>query len=461
MPSHPLTNTKKNDGSNAFKLSSRCHRAGALKLNPRVKKYTVFALVFLVLGVLLFFIVSWPPSDNPPKGPIEIGAGPCPEATFNKTEVYVDVPLRSLDVRVTFRFNETEKYFIYVLLPYQAVNASAYAIHQSAPYPPFPLPGKPDIGNLSTHLWFNATTDSSIVNASLDINPDFPWLFGYPDMKDELTLGVSIKTEDSLVAIAYPLGASQSVILTFFGDYSGTMSNEMYAFMQPRSQPTLGQPFTVHMRLSPSTYFSDSQPSPIEYYIKQDSRWLMFSLDFIEGRYAQTLYCTFTYPTGQSLKEIMVFVGGGFVALATSFGVEAYVNRGENRKTESVKKEDKDDIKNPQERRRANKTVDLLKVQIYADRIHTKLTSLLSFIFAYSIGLTVLFYTVLYQGLGPNPGMTWLVGFVGTWISTLAFSGYILRGNHKDMKAISRMIEAIKEGKPLPELEKLSQQTAE
>jgi hypothetical protein len=112
-------------------------------------------------------------------------------------------------------------------------------------------------------------------------------------------------------------------------------------------------------------------------------------------------------------------------------------------------------------KKRVDETADLLKVQIYADRVHTKLTALLSFIFAYSIGLTVLFYTVLYQGLGPNPGMTWLVGFVGTWISTLAFSGYILRDNHKDMKAISRMIEAIKEGKSLPELEKLSRKTAE
>jgi hypothetical protein len=457
MPSHSSTNTKKNDGSNAFKLFSRCHRAGALKLNPRVKKYTVFALVFLVLGVLLFFIVSWPPSDNPPKGPIEIGAGPCPEATFNKTEVYVDVPLRSLDVRVTFRFNETEKYFIYVLLPYQAVNASAYAIHQSAPYPPFPLPGKPDIGNLSTHLWFNATTGSSIVNASLDINPDFPWLFGYPDMKDELTLGVSIKTEDSLVAIAYPLGASQSVILTFFGDYSGTMSNEMYAFMQPRSQPTLGQPFTVHMRLPPSTYFSDSQPSPIEYYIKQDSRWLMFSLDFIEGRYAQTLYCTFTYPTGQSLKEIMVFVGGGFVALATSFGVEAYINRGE-KKTDSTKDGGNGETQSSK-KKRASKTTDLLEVQIYADRSHAKLTSLLSFIFAYFIGLMVLFYTVLYQSLGPSPVTTWVVGLIGTASSTVGLLAWILWDYSKDVKAISRMIEAVKQGKSLPELEKLSRKS--
>jgi hypothetical protein len=107
-------------------------------------------------------------------------------------------------------------------------------------------------------------------------------------------------------------------------------------------------------------------------------------------------------------------------------------------------------------KKRVDRAADLLNVQIYTDRIHTKLTSLLSFIFAYSIGLTVLFYTVMYQGLGPNPGTTWLVGLAGTWISTVAFLGYILRDFNKDMKAVSRMIEAIKEGNPLPEFEKLS-----
>jgi hypothetical protein len=436
----------------------KCHRAGALALNLTVKKYAVLVLVFVVVGAVLFFVVSLPPSENPPKGPVEIGAGPCPEATFNKTEVYVDVPSRSLDVRVTFRFNETRKYFIYVLLPYKAVNASAYAIHQGAPYPPMPLPGKPDIGNFSTHLWFNATTGSSIVNASLDVNPSYPWLFGNADMKDILTLGVTINTENSLLAIVYPLGASQSVVLTFFGDYSGIMSGEMYAFMEPLSQPTLGQPFIVHIRLPPSTYFSDSQPSPIQYYVKEDNRWLMFSLDFIEGRYAQTLYCTFTYPTGQSLKEIMVFVGGGFVALSTSFGVEAYINRGENRKEESNKSHVDRDTQTLK-KKRASKTTDLLKVQIYADRSHTKLASLLSFLFAYFIGLMVLFYTVLYQSLGPSPVTTWVVGLIGTAVSTLAFLAWVLWDYNKDVKAISRMIETVKEGKSLPELEKLSRKS--
>jgi hypothetical protein len=399
-------------------------------------------------------MVSLPPSENPPKGPIEIGAGPCPEVTLNKTEVDIDVLSRSLDVRVSFRFNETRKYFIYVLLPYRVLNTTAYAIYQSGLYPHQIRQGEPDIGNFSTHQWFNATTDSSILNASLDANPSFPWAFGYPDMKVELTLGVTIKTEDSLVAIAYPLGASQSVALTFFGYTSGIMSSEMYAFEEPRSQITIGYPFTVSVKVPASMYFSNSQPSPIQYYLEGDDRWLMFSLDFIEGRYFQTLFCTFTNPTGQSLKEISVFVGGGLVALSTSFMVEAVISRGQN-KPSSNQGDGNEETQSPQ-KKRANKTADLLKVQIYADRSHAKLTSLLSFIFAYFIGLMVLFYTVLYQGLGPSPFVTWVVGLVGTMGSVAAFLAYVLWDYVEDVKTISRMIEAIKQGKPLPELEKLS-----
>jgi hypothetical protein len=438
--------------SNAFRLSLRCHSTGVLAL--KAKTYAVLAIVLLTVGGVLFFMVSLPPSERPPR-PIVIGAGPCPEATFNKTEVEVDVPSSSLDVCVAFRFNETQTYFIYVLLPYKVLNTTAYGIYQGGLYPHQLGQGEPDIGNFSTHQLFNASTDYSILNASLAGNPSFHWAFGYPDMKVELTLGVTIKTEDSLVAISYPFRASQSVALTFFGQYSSIMSSEMYAFEEPRSQITMGYPFIVKVKAPSSTYFSNSQPSPIQYYIEQGDRWLMFSLDFIEGRYFQTLFCTFTYPTGQSLKEIMVFIGGAFVALSTSLWVEAFKSRGENKKPDSSKSDDHTETQKPQ-RKRASKTIDLLKIQIYADRSHTKLTSLLSFLFAYFIGLMVLFYTVLYQGLGPSPVTTWVVGLIGTAVSTIGFLIYVLWDYYEDVRAISRMIEAVREGKPLPELEKLS-----
>ena len=110
-------------------------------------------------------------------------------------------------------------------------------------------------------------------------------------------------------------------------------------------------------------------------------------------------------------------------------------------------------------KKRIDEAADLLKVQIYADRSHTKLASLLSFVFAYFIGLMALFYTVLYQNLGPSPIITWTVGLIGTTVSTFVFLAWVLWDYGKDVKAISRMIETVKEGKPLPELEKLSRKS--
>lgn len=103
-----------------------------------------------------------------------------------------------------------------------------------------------------------------------------------------------------------------------------------------------------------------------------------------------------------------------------------------------------------------NQSIDLMKVQIYADRCHAKFTSILSFVFGYFLALLVVFYSVLYQNLGPNPVTTWGVGLIGTIVSTFGFLAYILKDYSKDFKAISDMVETIKEGKPLPKLSELS-----
>jgi hypothetical protein len=306
-------------------------------LNVTAKSYVGFAVFFLIITAISVILVSMPANQNPPRGPLEIGGGPIPEAALNKTEISIDIPDQTINVEVTFRINQTEKYFIYVLLPYQALNVSAYAIHQGDSFPPLPLEGKSNIGNFSTNLLFNSTLGSSIVNASLDINPSFPWFFAYSDMKDELTVGVSIKVHESLIAIGTSFEASQSAIFTFFGNVNGIWSQDMSAFMYPDSQMTLNEPFIVSLRLPPSCYYSDSQPGPIEYYVRQDQRWMMFSLDFLEGRYAQTLVCNFVNPTGQAYREIAIFLTGVLSAFFVTFLVEAVKSfYAERRKTKQT-----------------------------------------------------------------------------------------------------------------------------
>lgn len=95
--------------------------------------------------------------------------------------------------------------------------------------------------------------------------------------------------------------------------------------------------------------------------------------------------------------------------------------------------------------------IDLMKVQIYADRCHAMFTSLLSFVFAYLIGLVVLFYTVFYQNL-PYSLVVWEVGVPSTLGSSFIFLWIVLRVYLKDFKVISEMIEKVEERKRLPKL---------
>jgi hypothetical protein len=286
----------------------------------------------------MFWGFSVPPLENPPRGPIVIGTGPVPQASLNGTEIFVDIPRRTVDVRVTLRFNDTEqRYFIYVMSPFRIVSTSVYAIYQHNIYPNEMSPSKPSIGNFSTY-YLNAA-NGSIANATVAINPSFP--FYYADVNDlryELTIGIVIEIRDPLVAVEYPWETSQTVILTFFGDESGVVSDDMYPFMAPSSTLNLECPFIIHLRISGSTYFSQSQPSPIGYYMKEGNRWVMFSIDFIEGRYAQTLLCTSINPVAQANKQIFVFVGGVFVALGSAFMVQSIRYHAERKKEKTVQK---------------------------------------------------------------------------------------------------------------------------
>lgn len=218
-------------------------------MNPTTKFYSLLtsAIILVVITIIPSYFVLAAPIQNPPKGPFEIGVGPDPEAARNKTKVTIDITAQTIDALVTFRFNETEKYFTYILLPYQAVNVSAYAVYGGDRHL--------DVGNLSTNLFFNDVLGSSTVNASLDIDPSFPWFFQYPDMKAELGIGVSITVHESLVAISDRFGASQTVIFTFFGQSTDIMSQEMYAYTEPLSQLTIGYPFEVLLRLPSSCYY--------------------------------------------------------------------------------------------------------------------------------------------------------------------------------------------------------------
>lgn len=104
-------------------------------------------------------------------------------------------------------------------------------------------------------------------------------------------------------------------------------------------------------------------------------------------------------------------------------------------------------------------SLDIIKIQIYADKCHNALTSLLSFIFAYLIGLLAIFYSVLYTNLNFTSGTfsvtavsIWLSGTTVTLVTTFLFLWITLSDYKAKFKSISEMIENVEHGKRLPEL---------
>jgi len=275
----------------------------------------LFTAFFFILGFLLFVLPTQPPRVEAPRGPITVGAGPYPETEINKTEVTVSIPESSVDVKVTIKFNESRTYFAYVLLPFLVSDVSPYIIYQQSVIHRDLLSG---IGNLSSN-YMNSVLGSSIANVTFQPNITAPgWWFIPPDYKAELTLAITLKASSTMVAITDLFGASETVIITFFGNLMGVYETKMGSYMSPTSRQTLDWPFTVFLQLPASAYLSGSFPPPVEYYVKEEHRWVMFSLDFLDGRYAQTVSCSYTNPIGQSLKEVMIFSGGISIGLGGS-----------------------------------------------------------------------------------------------------------------------------------------------
>ncbi len=294
-----------------MRLKKRLHRA-------RTFFYIVLMLIFLVLTLVFNGLAFTVPIEIPPKNPIIIGAGNPYNATIDRTNVVFNIPYQVVDIEVTLNVSQPDVYFLYALLPFTVYNVSSYAIRDGIKYPLYIYnPVYPDyweeIGTFDNHF-LNTHEGLAVINAS--IRPTVQFFSG-----DQITVGAHIQVNDSLLAIYYPQAGRESVIYTFFGG-NVNWTEEMGAFRTPLTQQTLWRPFVVQIALPYSYYYSSSQPAPIEYFVNEDSRWIMFSLDFLDGRYAQTLVCNFENPSGQSQRELNIFLVGVFFTLFITFLLE-------------------------------------------------------------------------------------------------------------------------------------------
>jgi predicted histidine transporter YuiF (NhaC family) len=98
-------------------------------------------------------------------------------------------------------------------------------------------------------------------------------------------------------------------------------------------------------------------------------------------------------------------------------------------------------------------SLELVKIQIYSDRAHQRLTTQITNMYAIFIGFVVFFYTLYYENVIPLFGF--IIGLIIFLAGTVYQTYHVRQVFKRDVKKISGMIETVKEGKELPRLEDL------
>jgi len=103
--------------------------------------------------------------------------------------------------------------------------------------------------------------------------------------------------------------------------------------------------------------------------------------------------------------------------------------------------------------RNPDNSIELLKIQIFSERAHQRLTTQVTNIYAIFIGFVVFFYTLFYENVIPLLGF--IIGLTIFLAGTVYETYHVRQVFKRDVKKISGMIETVKEGKELPRLEDL------
>jgi len=102
-----------------------------------------------------------------------------------------------------------------------------------------------------------------------------------------------------------------------------------------------------------------------------------------------------------------------------------------------------------------NKDVELLKVQVYAEKCHARYTLSMSLVFGFLFPFSVAFFVLFHERfltLGE-----FCILFAVLYGACFLFLLHVKRGYKDEFKTISEMIEIINEGKELPSLEELTE----
>lgn len=421
--------------------------------NLRLPNYLV---VFLLLGIILtpcgivaYYCANLSTNYNIPKGSMRIGIGPKNSLTAVSTKMIFSVPYDEINLEVSFRFTEFKKYHIHIIMPYETLDAEPYVIYQHNLYYGEKLS---EIGNATVNFKNFPEQKASIVNATFVPDHDFHFL---PD--EAVTLSIHVYVI-GLVSINFPLDSKQTVILSFFGG-AVAWDDTMAPYIGINNLYMDDYPFRVSVQFPRENYLaSGTFPTPIELFVTESWRSAMFDLDFSypEG-YGQSISCSYSNPQNESKRHFLTFISAVvFTTGITSFfelGVELLRKRRRQKNKMGQKEKTEDKEEETRESKKTVSDVDLVKIQIYTEDLHTRLTLLLTFILGLLFTFSVAFYTFLTEGLFSI--LQFLVVFGFLYSMCFLYMVSYIRGYNRDFKRISEMIEMVKEGRELPRLEDL------
>lgn len=277
--------------------------------------YMVFLLIgviFVASGIATYHRANLSTEYNIPKGATWIGIGPFGNMTPIRTRMIFSVPYNEINLEVSFSFTEFKKYHIYIMMPYETLQASPYVIYQSYCYFEEEMSR---IGNVSAHFKNFAEKGSSIINATFIPNTDFHFTPSEP-----VTLSIHA-TVSGLVSINYPLSSKQTVIMTFFGSTIGVRDDAMAPYIGINNHAMNDYPFQVIVQFPKESYLSsDTYPSPIELFVTESYRSTLFNLDFSypEG-YAQSISCSYNNPQQETYRNFLTFFSGVMLTTGIAF----------------------------------------------------------------------------------------------------------------------------------------------
>ena len=107
---------------------------------------------------------------------------------------------------------------------------------------------------------------------------------------------------------------------------------------------------------------------------------------------------------------------------------------------------------------RPSRDIELMKIQIFSERAHVKLTTQVTNTYAIFIGFVAFFYTLFYENVVPLAGFT--IGLAIFLAGTVYETYHVRRVFRSDVEKISDMMDAVEKANELPKLDDLIWGTA-